>query len=150
MDFTIEHVMDNELKEKYVHGFGEYPDNFIQELIESEFWALASENKCYGIGTIVENNADTARVSHYLINDQLLETDVAVHFYINMEKYCVEKNYKLIMVRIPESIKGMTVPMRNFFKKVGFKSPVKEMGAEGNFILLFKRLRGKEIGTGAS
>jgi hypothetical protein len=122
-------------------NFGDHlpnSDDLKNELISSDFWVILSGNKCYGLATVVENNEKCARISHFMINNQLLETNVAILLYITIEKFCIEKNYDMITVNIPANIKGMTGPFRKFFKKVGLKTEFKVTSSEGEFIRLIK------------
>jgi hypothetical protein len=140
MEFFVLKVEEKEQKEAYIKDClgersSEDPKN---DLISSDFWAVLSENECYGFATIAEDNEQSARISHLMVNEKLLETNVAILLYISIEKYCIQKNYDIISVKIPANIRGMTGPMRKFFKKVGFKSEYKEYSSEGEFVLLIK------------
>jgi hypothetical protein len=141
MKFEANRITDKALKEKMAIEFsdGDYSKDFINELIESEFWAITDENKrCWGLSTMEKNNETSASISHYIINEQLLETDVAILLYIMIEKYCVNNKFEQMTVRIPNEISGVSVPMRKFFKKVGFNHRYQEMSHEGKFTLMIK------------
>ena len=140
MEFLITKIEKKEEKERYIndlHGI-DISNDLKNELISSDLWAIISEKTCYGLGTVVENNEISARISHFMINNKLLETNVAISLFINMEIYCIKKDYEQITVKIPANIRGLSGKMKKFFKKVGFKIEFKEIGFEGEFILLIK------------
>jgi hypothetical protein len=146
MEVIIEHVEEAKEKEKYLNDiFGQdLSAESKAEYVSSEFWALIAQEKCYGIGTLAENEDEflsTARISHFeMKSKELLEADDAVLLYMQIEKFCIQKGYSQIMVRIPDGVKNMSVPMRKFFKKVGFKNWFQEFNYEGKFTVLLKKV----------
>ena len=138
MEYKISKVDEKNLKRSYVNDIGQYSDDFINELISSDFFALLIEDKCCGLATVVENNNICGRISHFIIDKQLLKTNVSIELYLELEKYCLKKNYEMIVVEFPANIRGMTGFMRKFFKKVGFKKECKKISHEGNFVFLIK------------
>jgi len=139
MEFFVTKVEEKGQKETYIKDLGQsFSDDLMKELIFSDFWVVLSEDKCFGFATAVENNDISIRISHFFINRELLETDVAIFLYMEIEKYYVNKNFEMMLIKIPANVRGLTGPMRKFFKRVGLRSELKEIGYEGNFILLIK------------
>jgi hypothetical protein len=147
MTFEIMKIEKNESKETYAKDFWpDKPDDFINELILSEFWAIIIDNKCYGIATVVENNDLTAKISHFGTHEKLFETDLALMLYKAIEIYCKKKNYEHIVVEFPAGIRGLSIPMRNFFnKRAKFDYTFKKISSEDkHFIFLLKTISKKD------
>ena len=141
MEFTIEKIEENALKERCVRDLlgDRCSDELIKELGASCFWALLSENKFYGYITLVDHDENFKKVSHFMLPEQLFESDVAIALYIEAEKYCVKNNYASMIIKIPANVRGLTERLRKFFKKrLGFKSQFKVYGSEGEFVMLMK------------
>jgi len=119
--YTYKMIEERELKEKYARSFyKDKPDDFINEVVSSVFWALLKEEECLGLFTVVEDNEDIARISHFTTYVDLLKTHTSllVFFYIGIEKYYIERNYKSIVAEIPDI--DVLRPIHRFFKKLKF------------------------------
>jgi len=123
---TIEHVIDNELKFRYVREiyFDKIDD---EEILNSDVWVVAEDDngKCFIIAMLQkkdmwdEFSEESVKITHLSLHPDLFEQSILFNFYVKLETYYVNTGINSVCISIPK-IKGFTTKATKFFKKIGF------------------------------
>jgi hypothetical protein len=125
---NIEHIIDYELKVKYVEEMIHAVKVNNEEILHSDVWGIIGEadKKCYALLMLQKKNMwddlseDSVRITHMSLSPGLFKEKLFLDLYIQIETYYINSNINSINISIPKNW-VFTTKASQFFKKIGFK-----------------------------